>query len=277
MKALVIGANGFLGSNLVNKCLSLSWEVTCVYHRLENNIPKSCERYSYDQIKKIKPMFDLVFLLAAVIPYKNFDTVNFGLFDSNIDLTISILQKFTNSKIVFSSTAAVYGYHTEVITESSAFNNPNFYAMTKLAAETILRFHPCYQIVRFSSLYGKGMNPSTILPSIINDAKKKKRITLYGSGSRVQDYLYVDDAVGYLLASAACSKSWAYLGVNGCSHSNAEVAEIVKSFVKGCTVRYRDEDTSPSFRYNNDLTMNTLQYKPQISFAEGVERLFNYG
>lgn len=276
MKALVIGANGFLGRNLVKKCLSISWDVTCVYHQRKNYIPRTCERFSYNQIDKIKSAFDVIFLLGAYIPYQNFDCANTRLLDSNIELTLAVCKKFIDSNIVFSSTAAVYGGHEEVITESSSFNNPNLYAITKLAGEAILRFHPRYQIIRYTSLYGNGMTPSTILPTMIHDAKNKKLITVYGTGSRCQDYLHVDDAVGYLLSAAVNEKSGIYLGANGSSYSNAEVAEIVTSLVKDCSIRYLGEDRSPSFRYNNVVTTNMLQYKPHISLAEGIKRIVAY-
>lgn len=274
MKVLVIGANGFLGMNLVKKCLSLSWNVTCVYHHSKNNIPEMCKSYSSDQMETINQVFDVVFLLAAAIPYKNLNHTSIELLSSNIQLSLETMRKFSNSKLIFSSSASVYGNHAEVISESTGYNNPSFYGLTKLAGETIVRFHQNYQIIRFSSLYGSGMNPHTILPIVINDAINKKCITLHGNGSRYQDYLHVDDAIGYLLSAASCNTSGIYLGVNGISHSNVEVAEFIRKYVRDCSIQYVGEDNSPSFRYNNDITKSILKFKPDISLKKGIGYFF---
>lgn len=274
MKVLVIGANGFLGRNLVKRCLTTSWNVTCVYHNNYDYLPNGCKKYSYDELKTINTSFDVIFLLAASIPYKHFNHPSVELLQSNILLSLETVKKFSNSKLIFSSSASVYGNHDEVISEASGYNNPNFYGLTKLAGETIVRFHKNYQIIRFSSLYGTGMNPSTFLPTIINDAKFKKIITIHGRGMRYQDYLHVDDAVSYLLSAASCNISGIYLGVNGISHSNIEVAECIKEYIKDCLIQNVGNDDSPSFRYNNDITKNILKFTPKISLEKGIAEFF---
>lgn len=276
MKVLVIGANGFLGRNLVKRCLFMAWNVTCVYHNNYDLIPKGCKKYSYDELKTINNSFDVVFLLAASIPYKHFNHPSVELLQSNILLSLETMKKFTNSKLIFSSSASVYGNHEEVITESSGYNNPSFYGLTKLAGETIVQFHEHYQIIRFSSLYGTGMNPSTFLPTIIDDAKFKKLMTIHGEGTRYQDYLHVDDAVGYLVSAATCNISGIYLGVNGVSCSNIEVAECIRKYVKNCSIQNVGNDDSPSFRYNNDITKNILKFTPKISLEKGIEEFITY-
>ncbi len=276
MNILVIGANGFLGRNFVQKCLSKGWNVSCMYHDKKDNIPQTCKAYKYAHITTMKSSYDVVFLLAAMIPRDNMDRVNPDLIKANIQMPLTVCKKFTKSKIIFSSSVAVYGNHKSVISESSDFDNPNLYGLTKLAGETIVRFHPRHQIIRFSSVYGPGMYPGTFLPSMIREAKRFKRITVYGNGLRVQDYLHVDDAVGYLLAAATRDESGTYLGVYGSSFSNNETARIVERYVSGCTIRHVGKDGTPSFRYNNALTKKLLNYKPLIFLEKGIRDMITY-
>lgn len=275
MKALVVGANGFLGRNVVSACLSKGWRVACIYRDKKDHIPNECEAFSYDKVASMPTRYDVVFLLAAVIPYGSFDKPSDQLLESNIRLPLTIVSRFTKSKVIFSSSVAVYGRHKDVITETSDFHNPSLYGLTKIAAETMLRFCKNYQIIRFSSLYGAGMSSDTFLPKIIEHAKHDKQITLFGDGSRLQDYIHVSDATGYLMAAVQRDESGIYLGVYGSPYSNSQVATIVQQHVPGCTIRYTGEDNSPSFSYNNAMTRKQLHFQPTVPLEEGIGELIN--
>ncbi len=270
MKTLIIGANGFLGRNLVKKALQMGWMVDCVYHTDKSFIPNQCRSFHIDELPKLKDSYDIVFLLSAFIPYGSFNSSDERLLDVNIKIPLLILDKFKKSKIIYSSSTAVYGNHDSTIFEDSSFNNPNIYGLSKLAAESILKFHTDFQIIRFSSIYGKGMNSKTFIPKIMEEAKQNKKITLFGDGSRIQDYLYIDDAIHYLMAASKSKESGIYLGVFGKSYSNTDVAKIIQEFIKDCKINYEGEDKSPSFVYNNSLTRKLLNFTPQFDLEKGI-------
>lgn len=273
MKTLVIGANGFLGRNLVQKALNKGWVVDGVYHTDKSFIPSQCDSFHIDELNKLKNSYDVVFLLSAFIPYGNFNVADQRLLDVNIKIPLTVLDKFKNSRIVYSSSTAVYGNHNSTIFEDSSFNNPNLYGLSKLAAESILKFHPDFQIIRFSSIYGEGMNSQTFLPKVVEEAKKNKKITLFGNGSRLQDYLYIDDAVSYLIAASKSKKPGIYLGVCGKSYSNTDVAKMIQKFIRNCEINYEGLDNSSSFVYNNSLTGKLLNFSPQFDLEKGFESI----
>lgn len=277
MKTLVIGANGFLARHLVSKLLALGWDVDCVYHTDKSFIPSQCKSFHIDELPKLKNLYDVVFLLSAFIPYGSFNIQDKRLLDVNIKIPLKVTNKFKKSKIIFSSSVSVYGDHNSTIFEDSSFNNPNIYGLSKLAAESILRFHGDYQIIRFSSIYGKGMNSKTFITKVMEEAKKNKKITLFGNGSRMQDYLYIDDAINYLIAVSMCKESGIYLGVFGKSYSNTDVAKVIQKFIKNYEINYIDEDNSSSFVYNNSLTRKLLKFRPQYSLEEGIEDMLKNG
>lgn len=278
MKILVIGANGFLGRNLTKKCIESGWDVDCVYNKGKQFVPEKCITYHINDLEKIKISYDAVFLLSAFIPYDNFNVPDKRLLDVNIKIPLKVINKFKKSKIIFSSSASVYGTHNCVIFENSPFNNPNIYALSKLSGECILRFSPDFQIVRFSSLYGNGMNTATFIPKILKHAKENGKITLFGNGSRLQDYLYIKDAVGYLISTLSQKESGTYLGVFGKSYSNTEIAEIVTKYVSGCKIQYDEkEDNSPSFIYNNSATRKLLKFDPKYNLETGIGEIIKNG
>lgn len=271
MKVLVIGANGFLGRHLVKRCLLKNWDTTCVYHTNKDFIPQNLESIHINNLDKLDNSYNLVFLLAAFIPYRDFDKAEKKLVDTNIKIMLKVVEKFKKSRIIFSSSVAIYGNHNSIINEHSSFNNPNLYGLSKLSAEFILILHSNYQIVRFSSIYGTGMYPNTLIPRTIAEAKKNKKIILRGDGSRLQDYLYVEDAINYLILASERRESGIYLGVSGKSYSNKEVAKIIQKFIPGCKIEYNDEDQSASFVYNNSLTRQLLKFMPQFSLESSLE------
>lgn len=275
MKTLVVGVNGFLGRNLVQKALNMGWVVDGVYHTDKSFIPSQCKSYHIDELPKLKKSYDVVFLLSAFIPYGNFNVADQRLLDVNIKIPLLILDKFKNSKIVYSSSAAVYGNHDSTIIEDSVFNNPNNYALSKLSAEFILKVSANYQIVRFSSIYGEGMTLKTFIPKLLEQAKTNKKLMLFGTGARLQNYVYIEDAVGYLISAVSQKNSGIYLGVAERSYSNTEVARVVQNLVPGCKIQYSGEDNSPSFVYNNSYSQKILRFKPRFSLEEGIRSMLN--
>lgn len=274
MKVLMIGANGFLGRNLVRKCLELDWDTDCIYHKEKNFIPKQCKTFHIDDLEEIKDQYGAIFLLSAFIP-EDKTTADKELLEVNVKIPMRVSAKFKKSKIVFSSSASVYGIHNSIIRENSSFNNPDSYALSKLSAEFVLRFNINYQIVRFSSIYGTGMTHKTFIPKLIEQARKNQKLLLYGKGSRLQNYIYVEDAVGYLISAASQKKSGIYLGVGKRSYSNTGVARLVQNLFPGCETQYSGEDTSPSFVYDNSLTQKMLKFKPRFSLEEGIRSMLH--
>lgn len=275
MKTLVIGANGFLGRNLVKKALKMGWVVDCVHHTDKSFIPSQCDSFHIDELHKLKNSYNVVFLLSAFIPYGSYNVADQRLLDVNIKIPLTVLDKFKKSKIVYSSSAAVYGNHNSTIFEESSFNNPTLYGLSKLAAESILKFHPDFQIIRFSSIYGEGMTRKTFIPKLLEQAKTNKKLMLFGTGARLQNYVYIEDAVGYLISAVSQKNSGIYLGVAERSYSNTEVARVVQNLVPGCKIQYMGEDDSPSFVYDNSYTQKILKFKPRFSLEEGIRSMLN--
>lgn len=275
MKTLIIGANGFVGRNLVKKALQMGWVVDCVYHTDKSFVPSQCNSFHIDELSKLKDLYDVVFLLSAFIPHGSYNVADLRLLDVNIKIPFTVLDKFKKSKIVYSSSAAVYGDHKSTIFEDSSFNNPTLYGLSKLAAESILKFHPDFQIIRFSSIYGMGMTLKTFIPKLLEQAKTNKKMILFGEGARLQNYVYIEDAVGYLISAVSQKASGIYLGVDGRSYSNTEVAWVIQNLIPGCKIQYMGEDDSPNFVYDNSYSRKILKFNSLFSLEEGIRSMLN--
>lgn len=264
--ALVVGANGFLGSALVDKLLSHNFKVVAVYNSSFDKINKEAQILTKPELFESDIQPDFIYYLPG-----NYALSHHEMIQLNDDLYQYSL-KFEDSKMVYISSTNVYGNSTEVITENSVFNNPGLYALSKISGEFIVSAMKYFSILRLAYIYGPGLANRSFIPQIINAAKENKKITLFGKGEREQDYIYIDDAVNLCIASALHRDNSVYLGATGISVSNKEIAEEIKKNT-GCAIAFIGEDTGTSFYFNPEKTFIALGWRPQTAISEGIKRM----
>lgn len=246
MKILLTGGNGFIGSHTCVELINSGHEVV-IYDSLVNSSKEMVNRLT--RITKVKPLFiqgDIrdEKLITSVLQDNNIDVVmhfaglkSVGLsrempidyFDNNVIGTIVLLkamEKARVTKMVFSSSATVYGKPESVpITESFKLNPPeNPYARTKVMIESILtdiaKSNESWRfaILRYfnpagaheSGLIGEEPSgePNNLMPYLTQVAiGRLKFLSVYGGdyetpdGTGVRDYIHVTDlAIGHVKA-----------------------------------------------------------------------------
>jgi nucleoside-diphosphate-sugar epimerase len=277
-KVLIIGANGFLGKNLVQQCLDRSWTVDVAVNKSADQVPKGINHLI--DLKAVPvdgdDAYKFVFNTAAFIPYNAYNTPDERLLESNIQLPYLLHKRFANTKIIYASSVSVFSaVPGAIVTEQSPCDSPTLYGRSKLAGELITAHHAQYAIVRFSSLYGVGMYSGTFIPAIVNKAKTGKLITLLGDGSRKQNYLHIRDAANFCINAALYGHNEVYIGASPASFSNKEVADLVAASVADCQVSYQGEDKSPSSVYDNRYTIEKLNINSFVPMADGIKELIN--
>ncbi len=278
-KVLIIGANGFLAKHLVIAYLNKSVQVDCVVHNNTSNLtdilPKESKIFNIDKLETIKDFYDVIFLTASYIPYHNMDKADIKLVETNMLLPYRIANKFPFTRIVYTSSVSVHVPTSHTINENSPIGTKNLYGLSKFGGEIFLKFHPNAIILRFSSLYGKGMTEKTFIPQLIRTAKEFGIVNIYGKGNRQQDYLYIKDAVQLCLMAATSDKTGAYLGVYGKSISNLDVANTIADILPNIIIQHKGEDASPSAFYNNKKAQEQLSFTPQWSIHNGLKDMIN--
>ncbi len=274
-KVLVIGANGFIGSALIRDLKNES-DVVGVYHSNKNNLSGEIENIPISSLANLNSDFEEVYVLSAFIPGNQLNEDDRKkLFEANIQLVELVCKKFPGSKIIYSSSVSVYKPKDGTVYENDDEGGINEYGVSKLWGEKIVQDVKRFSIVRFSSVYGPGMKLNTIIPNYINEALKKKVITVWGNGERKQDYIHVTDAVNFLTKSATVTGNDIYLATSSNSISNLRLAEII-SKKTGCAFSFIKQDKSPSFCYNNDKTAQKLNYQVSVAIDEGITDLIEW-
>lgn len=282
MAILVTGGAGYIGSHASVELLNAGYEVVVV-----DNLSNS-KLESINRVKKITgkdfPFYKIdllheselekVFLenkIDAVIHFAGYKAVGESVsnplkyYHNNITGIINlckVMEKFNVKKIVFSSSATVYGYPEKVpISEDFRLNPTNPYGRTKLMIEEILRdlytsdsswgivvlryFNPIG--AHYSGMIGEDPNgiPNNLLPYISQVAVGKlKELNVFGNdyptkdGTGVRDYIHVVDlAKGHLNALAKISNENGYYTYNLGTGKGYSVLEVVKAFEKASGVK----------------------------------------
>lgn len=220
MKILVTGADGFIGSHLVEALVRAGYETRAfvLYNsfnswgwldQCENDIRGNFEVFAGDirdpsGIKEAMSGCDAVLHLAALIaiPYSYHSPTTYV--DTNIKGTLNILQAARGldvSRIVHTSTSEVYGTAKFVpMTEEHPLQGQSPYSATKIAADQIAysyysSFNSPVVIVRPFNTYGPRQSARAVIPAIISQIASGKRKIQLGAVSPTRDFNYVQDTV----------------------------------------------------------------------------------
>lgn len=217
MKIVVTGGEGFIGQHLLKELVKFSecWSIDIqdrVEDRLYNYI--NCDVGSKDFIKHlidIKP--DYIFHLAAQTssiiseedPHIDIQTNIIGALN-----ICSALKRLPSSKLIFTSSMAVYGSEFSSDSGSGPKTNPtSVYGISKLSSEQLFlrlkKYNNRVDIYRLFNVYGEGQDLKNLKQGMLSIfcamAIKDKKIIIKGHKDRSRDFIHVSDVVKNLLSS----------------------------------------------------------------------------
>ncbi|MGV3464788.1 MAG: NAD-dependent epimerase/dehydratase family protein, partial [Heyndrickxia sp.] len=214
MKVLVTGGAGFIGSFIVEELVNKGHEAIVVDNLSTGKFINLSSKIPFYNMDINSPSIEQVFRIhhpEVVIHQAAQISVDFSNYypfeDGNINIlgTINLLQlciKYSVSKIIFASSAAVYGPTEEMpIEETSATNPISFYGLSKYTAEHYIKlFHAQYglnyTILRYSNVYGMRQNQegeAGVISKFVNRMIHNQPFTVYGDGNQTRDFIFVRD------------------------------------------------------------------------------------
>lgn len=226
MKFLITGAAGFLGSFLANRLVQAGHAVVGIDDLSTGKVDKLSRDVGLIQgdINDRKLLWsllqdvDCVYHLAArvVVPDsvlypREYNTVNVG-------GTVTLMEAMRDMgvrRVVLASSGAIYGNQPEQPLKETAIPNPRSpYAVSKLAAEYYT--HSIGSLwgietvcLRIFNAYGPHQQlPPThppVIPYFFKQAADNATIVIHGDGNQTRDYIYIEDVVESLIASATAT------------------------------------------------------------------------
>ncbi len=231
-KILVTGADGFIGSHLVEALLKAGHEVRAfVYYNsfnswgwldtLPKDVLKKIEVFPGDVrdpngVRQAVQGIDVVFHLAALIgiPFSYHSPDSYV--DTNIKGTLNVLQAALREecrRVLITSTSEVYGTAQYVpIDERHPFQGQSPYSASKIGADRIAEsfwrsFDMPVTIVRPFNTYGPRQSARAIIPTIITQILSGEKAIHLGSLEPTRDLNYVADVVDGFLKIAEAKKT----------------------------------------------------------------------
>ncbi|MDT8384919.1 MAG: NAD-dependent 4,6-dehydratase LegB [Gammaproteobacteria bacterium] len=307
-RALVTGADGFIGSHLTEMLLNNGYQVKALsqYNSFNNwgwlediNIEHGVEVLTGDvrdphYCKHITKDVDVVFHLAALIAIPYSYVAPNSYVDTNINGTLNICQAAMENgvkRVIHTSTSEVYGTAQYVpIDEKHPLQPQSPYSATKIAADAMaMSFYNSFDlpitIARPFNTYGPRQSARAVIPTVITQiASGKKQIKL-GDVTPTRDFNYVEDTCRGFLALA---ESDGAIGETVNIGSNYEISvyetlKLIKELM-GSDVDFITEEQrirpkkSEVLRLwcDNSKIRDLTGFNPQVSIREGLERTINW-
>lgn len=296
-KILVTGGSGFIGTNLVNELKNRGHEVTALdlLHNDRDDYVRADVK-NFRQLERVfeQHEFDYVYHLAAEYGRWNGEGYYENLWETNVIGTKHMirLQENLGFRMIFFSSAEVYGDYTGVMSEDVMEKNPikdtyqmNDYAITKWTGELMcmnsatmfgtetVRVRPvnCYGPYEHYSPY-KGFIPVFIYHALFN-----KPYTVYEGHKRIIDY--VEDTAGTFANIVDNFKPGEAYNVGSkqeWEHDIKEYSDMVLNAVgrDDSMVTYKEAEAFTTKVKTMDFSkaIKDLKHDPQVSPEEGIKK-----
>lgn len=300
MRVLVTGGAGFIGSYVTEELLSQNHEVAVVDNLSSgkrSQVPEGAVLYKGDVKERGVERFffdfqpDCVIHLAAQVSVaKSFQETRNDC-EANIIGTVNVLEacvKYNVKKIVFASTAALYGSPKYLpLDEDHRIAPISFYGLSKKHAEEYIKMFSrlygfTYTILRFANVYGMRQSAggeagvvSIFIDSFLND----QPFSVLGDGTQTRDFVFVKDVAK---ANVAALTSGENEVINISTQKEISIMDIVKKLnaIRGEKKEpdFHDERTGDIRKscLANEKAEALLGWQPSYSFAEGINETVNY-
>ena len=252
MRVFVTGGAGFIGSHVCEKLLQLGHEVI-IFDNMStghNQIPGAT--LVPGDIRNLEEITDAMQGCTHVVHLAAFSSVPASVADPNLSAAINLqgtlnvlhaAEKLGIQRIVFSSTAAIYGDASQMpVTEETVANCQSPYAEDKLAAEVAILNSEIEAIsLRYFNVHGPRQDPNgayaAVIPAFIHKLMHCESPIIYGSGEATRDFVTVDDvASANVLALTTQSESavnQVYNVASGTSISISKLFNTVRDLLAG--------------------------------------------
>lgn len=306
MKVLVTGADGFIGSHLVEMLIGHGYDVRAfVYYNSFNSwgwldhsskqIREQLDVFSGDirdpyGVRVAMEGCDAVLHLAALIaiPYSYHSPATY--IDTNIKGTLNVLQAARDrglSKVVHTSTSEVYGTARFVpITEDHPLLGQSPYSASKIGADQMAySFYASFGlplvIARPFNTYGPRQSARAVIPTIISQVANGQRRIRLGSVSPTRDFNYVKDTAAGFIAALEGDDATGQV-INFGSNFEISIGDTVRLIgeVMGCEIevetdeqRLRPEASEVERLWAaNAKAKELLNWTPNYAGREGFKR-----
>lgn len=300
-KILVLGGNGFIGKNLIRNLANENFKIVSmdlvIPEERVNNVDYIVGDFKQDDFLENLLAFDtIIHLISITNPRKSMED---PITAYSIDLlqTIKILEKIKNqdTRLIFASSGGtVYGdINQEKFNEADEIGPINYYGLIKYSIENAIIMHnKLYSkkntILRIANPYGPGQDYKKgvgVLDLIIKKMLSHQEIEIWGDGTQIRDYIYIDDLIDAFEKTIFYEGEESIFNIGSGQGLNINtLIDIVGNILSyneklfDSKIRYIDSKNIGSKRIVLDIlrAKKELKFEPKIKIEEGIKRYIDY-
>lgn len=297
------GGVGFIGSHLCETLLEQGAEVAA-YDNLSvgkieyvRHLPAERLRFVRGDIRDSRALEEMGRNCGTIFHLAAQTSVPFSMknpkedFDVNVGGTLNVLEvaRKRDARIIFASTAAVYGNAEETPTPEGYPAQPiSFYGLSKRAAEDYCQFyHENYGtevvILRIFNVY--GLRGHGVIPDFLDKLRKNPhKLEVLGTGEQSRDFVHVSDVVRALVLCAQHENvdGQAYNVGSGITTSVTAIAEMIIALLNLQGVTKLSFTGGQAWEGDAKLThadiskmVGALSWRPLVTLRDGLEKLLS--
>jgi len=295
--SVITGGAGFVGSNLVDRLVSIGHKVIVLDNFVsgkKSNLSHHSKKFvkiikidiSDKSLDKYFKKADYIFHLAAlaqIIP--SFKDPN-KYFKNNVIGTLNVLKaakKVKIKKLIYAASSSCYGTPKKFPTsEKDKIDLKHPYAATKFIGEQlVMRYATMFRMpnisFRFFNVYGPRLNISgqysAVIGNFLSQTKSRKPLTVVGDGKQTRDFIHVDDLVNaFIQVIKSKSVNKIYNLGSGKRTSINTIAKIFGGKKKFIPIRPGEPKNSVA---NIKKIKKEINWKPKISIEQGIKKLLS--
>jgi UDP-glucose 4-epimerase len=296
-RILVTGGAGFIGFHLCKKLSGFAPNLTIYDNlssgKLENvkDLPKV--NFVKGDILDLKKLYsqekaNLIFHLAAqvVVPYSMENPIED--FETNARGTLNVLEKARkdDARLIFASSAAVYGNPTKLPTPEDYGLNPfSCYGLSKVVGEEycnmyVNQYGLDVTILRFANVYGSRCH-GVISDFLDKISRNPEKLEIIGTGLQSRDFVHVSDVVDALILSAGSETAVGQTFNIGFGETT-KIIDLAKMILRILNLSDKTVITTTNVSWKGDITTiwfdiskakKELKWYPRISLEDNLREM----
>jgi len=305
MRLLVTGGYGFIGSNFILKLLKENndFQIVNIDAELTGSNPKNLvevqNHKNYEFVKgnitNKKFMEEQIANCDAVINFAAETFVDRSINDANPFLVSNIRGAYTildiiteqKKRMIQISTDEVFGsLENGTADEQSKLNPSSPYAATKAAAELLVNSYSATYgsdviITRCTNNYGPRQFAEKLIPKTILLASKDRKIPIYGKGTNIRDWIYVDDHCDAVLLTLLNGKSGESYNIS--ANNEIDNLTVVRKILEIMNkpedlINFVEDRPGHDFRYSMDSKKisDELGWRVKSNFDDGLRKTIQW-
>jgi UDP-glucose 4-epimerase len=300
-KCLVLGANGFIGSHLVDELAYSGHEIKAFDRFTDNDYRfNKADRIEivagdflnrHDLAQALKGVDYVFHFISTTTPASAEDDplIDIG---TNIQMSVELFQECVNAgvkKVIFASTGgAIYGENSsEHVSEGTTPLPVSPYAIGKLTIEHYLRYFDRKfglkgLVFRISNPYGERqslISRQGVIPIFLNHIAQGEPLTVLGDGSMIRDYIYVKDVAKMIAQSFESAKNDMYNIGSGHGLSVNDLVDTMRG-ITGQEIHVEHAEKPATYVDKIVLDVNSFEQEfpgvPKTNIKEGMQATWQY-